>query len=668
MEKLFACENFTISTFEEGKKVLFDNTNFIIPEPGIYTLEGKNRSGKSVFIRYIMGALPTGVFNEKSPTLIISGKTESVKNVRKAIKCGLVAVFQDDNLIPTMTVREQLLLRHYTNPPVQTWIKNMWHLGLRLFYGLTFLDFIAELFHNFKNLLQKIDQNDRNANPESDIEKKILKYFEKFKLSEEYLDSYPRELSGGTKDTIKIINALLTPNIKVLFLDEALNHIDEERRFNIIEKIKSWREEETHSNVAIVVVSHDNDERLQWQPRDRYFVDDEKKIASLDYSGYNNLDSGRFFKNDFFPVYHSISAAKSFFNKNDGPYVSLVEKRVLSHSSTKALFKLIPDNKVVELVICENGKNISKYVEYIEKVAQYFPKSKGTLIIIGGGVTINFGAFIAATLHRGVLKHIIVPTTVMAIADVAVGSKASLNLNRTNESGKILPSGIMKHVIGAYKNPACIIMDPGYIEELPKPEVINGLSECLKHGLLQDPSLYNDVMGLLNAEKLDTLKCYNIAVRTQQLKSLVLTNDPFEESYGRILLFGHLHAHSLERVENLEMSHGLAVYWGIALDLKIAGIGTLFEDYIRMIKTNSYLCEQFKAIASKISECDVESLRLFYNTDTKSQHSKEKDSFTIIAASKVGCYANVGMKLEEKVIEWNELKDRLYELKSHFLI
>jgi len=74
-------------------------------------LEGPNHCGKSIFIKMLMGVLPVALHREQGP-IWVDGKMVTVRRVRDALDAGLVAVFQDDDLLPTMTVEEQLLLRH----------------------------------------------------------------------------------------------------------------------------------------------------------------------------------------------------------------------------------------------------------------------------------------------------------------------------------------------------------------------------------------------------------------------------------------------------------------------------------------------------------------------------------------------------------------------------
>lgn len=663
---VYSCKDFSISTVEENEKIIFkEGTSFSIAKPGIYTLEGKNRSGKSVLIRYIMGALVDGVLHDNKATVHIKGfkGPQKIRNVREALRHGLVAVFQDDFLIPTMTIQEQLMLRHYKAPRPKNWFANIfyniWHFTYSsLLHQIVFVPLI-KVYRFFKRLEPKSEM----AFPSLEIENRIKNLFRDFNIEEKYLENYPRQLSGGTKDIIKIINALLTPNIKVLFLDEALSHIDGKQKIEIIEKLKSWRER--HDEATIVVVSHDEDERLRWQPIDRFFIDEKKQtITSLPYTGYNSLESGIVLKNDFFPVYHSLEKASSFFDKCDMPFIMLIEKKVFEISfMTNYLSSFKYRSEIVVIDINEKKKSLEEFNNNIKLIAARLPKSAGTMIIIGGGVMLNFGAFIAATLHRGLVPHVMIPTTVMAMADVAIGSKASINLeHKPDYSSK-------KHIVGAYTNPACIILDKCFFESLSSLEKKLGLSECIKHGLLQDRKLYELVKELIEKDKPSDEACFSVCIQTQKLKSSTLMNDPLESDYGRILLYGHLHAHSLERIKNLEISHGLAVYWGIALDLKIAGSSNLYNDFFTLIKSSHDLNAEFLKIIEKIETDKMQfylDMNAIYNTDTKTQHSKSNNDFEIIPVHALGEYSEIGSEINAIHFDWKTIEKNIRELVADF--
>ena len=666
--RIYSCLDFSIKSLEDEDSIIFDEgTNFIIPTPGIYTLEGPNRSGKSVLIRYIMSALPASIVHDNKATvnIISHDGPVKIKNVSEALNYGLVAVFQDDELIPTMTIKEQLFLRHYKVPKPKNWFMNLLH---------SLLHFAISIFFHYliiiplSTIFKKADRinaiKERIAFPEIALEKGINALFNEFNIDLKYLHYYPRQISGGTRDTIRVINALLTENIKILFLDEAISHVAENNKDDIIDKLKIWRDK---NNSTIVVITHDSDERLRWQPNERIIIDTKNKIlTSLSYSGYTALEGGIIVKEELFPIFETVESSKQFIGSCTPPFVALIDSNVAQSKFGKQFLDILPKGTYqLPFSSEENNKSLSNYSKTILKVIDIIPKSSGTLIVIGGGITLNFGAFIAATIHRGLVGHVLVPTNTMAVADVAVGSKASLNI-ANNRVGIIY-----KNIIGAYVNPKAVIMDVQFFKSTTSLQKKMGLAECLKHGLLQKESLYYDTINLIKMSNPDDDVCFNIACKTQKIKSSTLLNDPFELKYGRILLYGHLHAHSIERINKIEISHGLAVYWGILLELRLSGNSDLYEKVFNTIFSAGDLAKEFTTIVKMINSGKKIFYTNLYNryiSDNKTQHSSTSEQFNVIELNTIGQYSNIGEEIIIKKVNWSTIKTNIegivYDIES----
>lgn len=168
----------------------------------------------------------------------------------------------------------------------------------------------------------------------------------------------------------------------------------------------------------------------------------------------------------------------------------------------------------------------------------------------------------ASLLHRGRVPLISVPTTPTAVADVAVGSKTAANVDTP------FP---LKNALGTYHNPAAVLLDAGYVESMPASALCLGTAESLKHGLLQDCDLFESCLQELRATAPDARPVFAIAERTLELKRVVLSFDPWEEDLGRVLLYGHIAAHSLERSLGFRVAHAVAVLWGVLVDLNLDG-------------------------------------------------------------------------------------------------
>jgi 3-dehydroquinate synthase len=101
----------------------------------------------------------------------------------------------------------------------------------------------------------------------------------------------------------------------------------------------------------------------------------------------------------------------------------------------------------------------------------------GAIIALGGGVSGDLAGFVAASWMRGI-AFIQVPTTLLAMVDSSVGGKTGVN------------SAAGKNLIGAFKQPSCVVIDPLLIASMDGREYRAGLAEVLKYGVIKDPNFF----------------------------------------------------------------------------------------------------------------------------------------------------------------------------------
>lgn len=159
------------------------------------------------------------------------------------------------------------------------------------------------------------------------------------------------------------------------------------------------------------------------------------------------------------------------------------------------------------------------------------------ILAMGGGATTDVVGFVAATYLRGV-PLILIPTTLLAMVDAAIGGKTGIN----TEFGK--------NMLGSIYFPKTIVFDYEFLDSLPEVERMNGMSEILKMGLIANPEL---------------LKGVDIE-RAAKTKMAIVEQDPYEKGLRRILNFGHTVAHALERLSNYTIPHGQAVAIGCVVE------------------------------------------------------------------------------------------------------
>lgn len=212
------------------------------------------------------------------------------------------------------------------------------------------------------------------------------------------------------------------------------------------------------------------------------------------------------------------------------------------------LFKIYHDElKDFEIFVIESGEE-SKSLDIVSQVVEDLIAINATrdfvLIGLGGGVICDLTAFIASIYKRGI-KHILIPTSLLAMCDASIGGKTGIN-----------HVGI-KNVIGTFKNADDIIIDTSFLKSLSEEHFKNGLSEIIKMSLIGGDELYE----MLQSEN------YNINLlieKSIQFKHRIVENDKYDKGNRQILNFGHTFGHAIESEFNL--LHGFAV----AIGMKIA--------------------------------------------------------------------------------------------------
>jgi 3-dehydroquinate synthase len=177
----------------------------------------------------------------------------------------------------------------------------------------------------------------------------------------------------------------------------------------------------------------------------------------------------------------------------------------------------------------------------------------GAVLALGGGVTCDVAGFAAATYMRGV-PVVQVPTTLLSMVDASVGGKTAVDL----------PQG--KNLVGAFKQPALVAIDPDVLATLPPPERASGMAELIKHGVLADPALFME----LAAGPPDPGAWSRWIARSLQVKIEVVEEDPFERGRRAVLNLGHTAGHALEQFSGYRMRHGEGVSIGMLVAARIA--------------------------------------------------------------------------------------------------
>lgn len=173
------------------------------------------------------------------------------------------------------------------------------------------------------------------------------------------------------------------------------------------------------------------------------------------------------------------------------------------------------------------------------------------LVAVGGGTTTDVAGFVAATYLRGLAGWIPVPSTLVGQVDAAIGGKTGIDLAKG------------KNLVGAFRLPSRVLIDPGLLSTLPDAQLAEGRAEVVKTGLLVGRPLWE-------------LELRQQVRRCAAFKTAVCLGDPEEQGRRAILNLGHTFAHGLEAAGAYTgLTHGHAVALGLraALALSIEHFG-----------------------------------------------------------------------------------------------
>ena len=202
----------------------------------------------------------------------------------------------------------------------------------------------------------------------------------------------------------------------------------------------------------------------------------------------------------------------------------------------------------------QNKSLVTVQSVYDQLLDKGFDRS-GTIISLGGSVVGDIAGYVAATYMRGV-NFVQCPTSLTGMVDTSVGGKTSIDL----------PQG--KNMIGVYKQPAKVIADVATLQTLPQLDFASGMAEVIKHGLIAESNLLEQVEQGYWAKNWDRSPSYigelqRLVAQAIQVKINIVQADPFEMGRRSILNLGHTFAYAIEQVTNNAYRHGEAVSMGL---------------------------------------------------------------------------------------------------------
>lgn len=166
---------------------------------------------------------------------------------------------------------------------------------------------------------------------------------------------------------------------------------------------------------------------------------------------------------------------------------------------------------------------------------------------VGGGVVTDIAGYVAAIYMRGV-SFGLVPTTILAMVDAAIGGKNGVDV------------GVYKNMTGTIRQPSFILYDYSLLESLPVKEWVNGFAEIIKHACIKDALLFQMLEKYsLHEFQSDASLLAGLIERNAAIKSTIVIQDEFEKGERRLLNFGHTIGHAIENLHQIPHGHAVSI-------------------------------------------------------------------------------------------------------------
>ncbi|HVB46590.1 MAG TPA: 3-dehydroquinate synthase [Streptosporangiaceae bacterium] len=205
----------------------------------------------------------------------------------------------------------------------------------------------------------------------------------------------------------------------------------------------------------------------------------------------------------------------------------------------------------------EAAKDISVAASLWSRLAAHRVTRSDAVVGLGGGAVTDLAGFVAATWLRGV-RVVLVPTTLLAIVDAAVGGKTAINI------------AAGKNLVGAFHPPAAVLADLGTLATLPRREYVSGLAEVIKAGFIADPVILDLIERDPAAVVAGGPYERELVERAIRMKAGVVTADLREAGQREMLNYGHTLGHAIELAEDYRIPHGEAVAVGMMFAAAVA--------------------------------------------------------------------------------------------------
>lgn len=291
------------------------------------------------------------------------------------------------------------------------------------------------------------------------------------------------------------------------------------------------------------------------------------------------------------------------------------------------LFESIEENKDIEHAL--------ELIGYLENIG--FTKSE-KLIVVGGGIVEDIGAFVGAAFKRGI-NWIFFPTTLLSMCDSCIGGKTGLNYKG------------VKNQVALFSSPYKVILNSNFLNTLNYNEIRSGLGEISKLCITGGEYFFDLYNSIVINGKVNSLEDYlKLILSALYVKKAVIEEDEFEFNYRKSLNYGHTLGHAVEVMSQYKIPHGQAVAIGTIIANELACIyGYLDKDKCDYIK---------KDLLNIIDKEDLNNLNINRTLELIKKDKKvQGNQLTLVAIKELGNTVFIKINIDDSL--FNNIKSIL---------
>lgn len=307
---------------------------------------------------------------------------------------------------------------------------------------------------------------------------------------------------------------------------------------------------------------------------------------------------------------NNFNRLKKYLQDNNMDKLYIITDNIVHDLYIDYLKKSLIDFDLIIYILTsgEESKNMKNVFSIYDNLLQKNIDRDTVILSFGGGVVGDIAGFVAATYKRG-LKYIQIPTTLLAQVDSSVGGKVGVDY------------GGYKNIIGSFYFPEIVITNTLFLNSLSTREIICGLGEILKYGLIYDYSLFEFTRdNIKNIYGKDLRILEFIVKKSICIKDEIVSKDKYDRGLRQTLNFGHTIGHSIESYYKFnKFNHGEAVILGMIYESYIAKeIALIDEKYFEEI----YIVLKELVNPIEFTEKDIDSLIHIMKNDKKNINNK----------------------------------------------